>query len=57
LLSEAQEQAESEARATLDQYTDIEAINALPRGSDEAKAVQEALNTLGFDVSSVDGIV
>lgn len=57
MLSEAQEQAESEARATLDQYTDIEAINALPRGSDEAKAVQEALNTLGFDVSSVDGIV
>lgn len=43
-------QAEEEARQVLEQYDSIDEINSLIRGSDEAKAVQEALNTLGFDV-------
>jgi peptidoglycan hydrolase-like protein with peptidoglycan-binding domain len=55
---EAQEEQERQNhRVVLDQYADISAIEELDARSDDAKAVQEALNALGFDVGRVDGLV
>lgn len=54
--AEAAEAVEKNAaEVTLAQYADIEAIKGLASESDDAKEVQSALNTLGFNAWLVDG--
>lgn len=57
LISErrdARETIETEARTLLAGYNTIDEVRALTR--DEIRAVQEALNTLGYNVGTADGI-
>ncbi len=55
--AEAAEQTErTQAEQVLAAYTDVEQVKNLARGSQEAKDLQTALNTLGYNVGTVDGI-